>query len=63
MEREELNSLDALVQASIMEMAEVIINHLVDLPDQDIIHFRQQVVARHIPFFGERLDEPLRDDV
>jgi len=63
MEWEELNSLDALVQASIMEMAEVVINHLVDLPDQDIIHFCQQVVARLIPLFGERLDEPLRDDV
>ena len=51
------------MKASILKLAEAVIEHLIDLPDQDIIDFLQQVVARGAPLFGGYLDQSLRNDV
>jgi hypothetical protein len=40
-ERKELNSLYTLIKTSILKKVEVIIDHLIDLLNQDIIHSLQ----------------------
>jgi hypothetical protein len=59
----ELNSLNTLVKTSVLKTMEAVIDHLIDLLDQDIIHLLQQAVTRGVPLFGGYLDESLRDDI
>ena len=57
------DSLDILMKTSVPKTEEVIINDIIDLLGQDIIHHVQEVVTRAIPLFGRFLDESLRDNV
>ena len=58
----ELNLLDPLMKTSILKRVEAVIEHRIDLHNEDIIHLLQQVVTRDIPLYGGFLDESLRYD-
>ena len=57
-----MNSLDALMKTPILESVEAVIQHLVNLLDQDLIHLLRQITARGVPLFGGALDESFRYD-
>jgi len=59
----ELSSPDILVKLSVPGTGEVMIDHLIDLPDQNMIYTLQQVVTRVAPLIGGYFDQSLRDNV
>lgn len=58
-----LDSLNTLIKTSVSITVEVVIDHLIDLLDEDPIHLFQQTVTGGIPLVGGYLDESLCNDV
>ena len=50
------------MKTSILKRVEAVVEHRIDLHDQDIVYLLQQVVTRGIPLYGGPLDQSLRYD-
>lgn len=51
------------MKATVLEVVEVVVDHLIDHPGQDSVYLLQQLVAGVTPLVSGCLDKPLRDDI